>query len=281
MRRLILRPGAIGDFIVSLPTLEYLAQQMEGGSPNPQGVPRPRSADYTEIWTTAANRPLVRFADRVESLAATGIDRAGLTGDPITGPLYERLAAFDQIISWYGSNRPEFRQAVAGLPFTFHTALPSEGCPCHAVDFYLDQVGAPRGATPTLPIPRRNEGWLAIHPYSGSARKNWPLANFEAVAEAVGVPVRWTAGPEEPLPQATRFDDLFDLATWLAGASVYLGNDSGISHLAAAVGIPVVALFGPTNPAIWAPRGPQVTVLRTPIDVPSVIAALAVTQLRE
>lgn len=256
MRRLILRPGAIGDFLVSLPALEYLR------------------AEYTEVWTTGANRPLVRFADHVESLAASGIDRAGLTGDPITGPLYDRLATFDQIISWYGSNRPEFRQAVADLPFTFHTALPSEGSPCHAVDFYLDQVGAPRGAIPSLAIPSRNEGWLAIHPYSGSPRKNWPLANFEAVAESMRVPVRWTAGPEEPLPQATRFDDLFDLATWLAGASAYLGNDSGISHLAAAVGIPVVALFGPTDPAIWAPRGPHVTVLRTPIDVPAVADAL-------
>jgi heptosyltransferase-3 len=74
--------------------------------------------------------------------------------------------------------------------------------------------------------------------------------------------VEWTAGPDETLDRATRFENLFDLARWLAGAALYIGNDSGITHLAAAVGIPVIALFGPASPDIWAPRGPNVTVLR-------------------
>jgi ADP-heptose:LPS heptosyltransferase len=60
-----------------------------------------------------------------------------------------------------------------------------------------------------------------------------------------------------------RFDDLYELACWLAGASLYVGNDSGITHLAAAAGAPVVALFGPTDPAVWAPRGPRVRVVAT------------------
>jgi ADP-heptose:LPS heptosyltransferase len=52
------------------------------------------------------------------------------------------------------------------------------------------------------------------------------------------------------------------LARWLARARLYAGNDSGITHLAAAVGTPVLALFGPTNPEVWAPRGPNVRVVR-------------------
>ena len=68
-----------------------------------------------------------------------------------------------------------------------------------------------------------------------------------------------------PNAGAVRIDDLYELARWLAGASVYIGNDCGISHLAAAVGTPVVVLFGPTDPAVWAPRGPSVTVL-SPFD---------------
>ncbi len=48
--------------------------------------------------------------------------------------------------------------------------------------------------------------------------------------------------------------------SWLARASLYIGNDSGITHLAAAVGTPVLAMFGPTDPAVWAPRGPNVRV---------------------
>ena len=58
-----------------------------------------------------------------------------------------------------------------------------------------------------------------------------------------------------------RFDDLYKLACWLAGAKVYIGNDSGPTHLAAAVGTPVIALFGPTDPAIWAPRGDNVHIV--------------------
>ena len=77
------------------------------------------------------------------------------------------------------------------------------------------------------------------------------------------MPVRWCAGPDDPpLAGAVRIDDLYELACWLASARLYIGNDSGITHLAAAVGTPVLALFGPTDPAIWAPRGPHVRVLR-------------------
>lgn len=65
----------------------------------------------------------------------------------------------------------------------------------------------------------------------------------------------WSAGPDEQLAEAVRFDDLGSLARWLAGARAYAGNDSGISHLAAAVGIPVLAIFRCTDPAVWAPRG--------------------------
>ncbi len=64
------------------------------------------------------------------------------------------------------------------------------------------------------------------------------------------------------MPGADRFDDLGELANWLAGARVYIGNDSGITHLAAAVGTPTVALFGPTDPELWGPRGERVSCLR-------------------
>ena len=75
------------------------------------------------------------------------------------------------------------------------------------------------------------------------------------------MPVRWCAGPEEELEGAVRIANLYELGCWLARARVYIGNDSGISHLAAAVGTPVVALFGPTDPAVWAPRGLRVRIL--------------------
>jgi ADP-heptose:LPS heptosyltransferase len=247
LRRLILRPGAIGDFLVSLPALEFL------------------KADYTEVWTTEPNVPLVRFAGKVESLVASGIDSIGLpsyTPNPVT---MRRLSEFDSIVSWYGTQREEFREAMNGLPVVFHAALPKEGFE-HAVDFYLRQVGAPPGAVPRLPLPpcaMADQPFVIVHPFSGGRKKNWPLERFREAAAALGVPVQWTAGPEEELPEATRFDNLWDLAQWLRRGAVFLGNDSGISHLAAAAGVPVVALFGPTDPKVWSPRGKQVTVLRS------------------
>ena len=62
---------------------------------------------------------------------------------------------------------------------------------------------------------------------------------------------------------AERFDNLYGLACWLRSARLYIGNDSGITHLSAAVGTPVIALFAPTDPAIWAPRGEHVSVVAT------------------
>jgi hypothetical protein len=249
VRRLIIRPGAIGDFIVSLPALECL------------------KGDFVEVWTAPAIVPLARFADRARSIPSTGLDLLGITDPPVR--LMEELRSFDSIVSWYGANRPEFRELVTslGLPFTFFPALPTDGAGVHATDFYLGQVGtlvkAVSGGIPRIACDVARERFAVIHPFSGSARKNWPLERFRELARELEreMPVRWCSGPEDPpLPEAARFDDLYQLACWLASASLYVGNDSGITHLAAAVGTPVLALFGPTDPAVWAPRGPHVQV---------------------
>ncbi|MEP7352438.1 MAG: glycosyltransferase family 9 protein [Acidobacteriota bacterium] len=92
------------------------------------------------------------------------------------------------------------------------------------------------------------------------------MENFQAVAAMLGseTEVKWCAGPEEALEGAIRFDDLYELACWLARARLYIGNDSGIGHLAAAVGVPVVSIFLSTDPLVWAPRGSHVRVLEKP-----------------
>ncbi len=241
MRRLLIRPGAIGDFIVSLPALEYLR------------------TDYTEVWTTEANAPLVRFADRVDTIVRAGLDALTLSAATLG-----RLAEFDSIYSWYGANRADFREAVRGLPFRFLTALPPEAAGVSATDFYLRQVGGTAGAQPRLPVTPRDEGHVAIHPFSGSRRKNWDLEKYREVARRLDRPVLWTAGPEEALEEAVRFDSLWDLAEWLCGASLYIGNDSGITHLAAACGVPTIAIFQASDAVVWAPRGKHVSVLESP-----------------
>lgn len=228
-RVLLIRPGGIGDCILHFPRMESL-----------------RGSD-TEVWVPRAVTGLVQFADRVKAIADTGLDWVGLEGVAPPVGLMELLASFDEIHTWYGSGREEFRKAVSGLPFVFHPAHET----CEDV--------------PRISLKGEKHGSVILHPFSSSATKNWPLADFRALARRLegelGVCVEWTAGPEEVLPEARRFSDLVSWAQWAAGASAYVGNDTGTTHLAAAVGAPVVALFQTTDPVRWAPRGENVVTL--------------------
>ncbi len=272
MRRLLIRPGAIGDFIVSLPALEHLR------------------SEYTEVWAAAASLPLARFASRARSIASTGLDLLGLPGVEPPPSLMAALASFDSIVSWYGANRADFRRTVAalGLPFQFHQALPDRAAGVHAADYSLLQVG---GVPPAIlrlacPAPSRREA-VMIHPFSGSPKKNWPLERFRELTRRLAprVPVRWVAEPGSAAVDGIEWEppesDLFRLACRLAEARLYIGNDSGITHLAAASGTPVLALFGPGDPAVWGPRGERVDVVSSggrPVESISLEAALAAAQ---
>ncbi len=231
MRRLLIRPGAIGDCILTFPAMEDLR------------------AHYTEVWAPSAVCPLVQFADRVRPIASTGLDLVGLT----ESPAFDALAGFDDIVSWYGTNREDFRDAVARLPFRFFPALP------------------PPLGTPRIRVPEVERTRIVVHPFSASLSKNWPLDRFQAVATALDAEF---AVNRDGTP---RIADLYELACWLRGAKLYIGNDSGITHLAAAVGTPVVALFGPMDPAIWAPRTAMREIIRRlpmeEIGVADVLAA--------
>jgi heptosyltransferase-3 len=251
LRRLLIRPGGIGDSILCLPALEFL------------------KADYTEVWVREEVAPLIHFADRVRSIASTGIDRLGLAGMDAPMSLLERLREFDSIVSWYGSNCEDFRAEVfrLALPFQFHPALPDPSEHAHAADYFLRQVGGSGRAVPRIEVPVVPDGDFAvIHPFSGGARKNWSLERFRELARRIEMPVAWCAGPEEHLEGAVRIENLYELAGWLRSARIYIGNDSGITHLAAAAGAKVVAIFGPSDAAVWAPRGDQVRVVAGNLD---------------
>lgn len=116
---------------------------------------------------------------------------------------------------------------------------------------------------------------IAIHPGSGSAAKNWPPDRFEELAAALtgsGSRVLLFEGDAEmerrargglDIPGVTRVSglDLVQAAALLSGCRSYIGNDSGFSHLAALLGVPSTLIFGPTDPAVWAPRGKRVRVV--------------------
>jgi hypothetical protein len=119
-------------------------------------------------------------------------------------------------------------------------------------------------------------GFLALHPGSGSPAKNWPVDCFAEIVRARAGDGPWllvrgpadhaVARPLSDLPGALLAADLpiRVLGALLSQAGLYIGNDSGITHLAAASGAPTVALFGPTDPATWSPVGPRVEVVESP-----------------
>ena len=202
MRRLVIRPGAIGDVIVSLPALENLR------------------SDYLEVWTPSRTVPLIRFANRVRSIASTGLDLLAVTDPPPT--LLDELRSFDSIVSWYGANRPEFRDAVAPSS-SFTSFLPSRPKvplstpPTSTSTRSATSPNMPAIGIPGFPATARRE--LPSSTFSGSPRKNWPIENSAALAARLEAdhagPL--VCRPRRPiLPGAFRIDDLYELACWIA-----------------------------------------------------------------
>jgi hypothetical protein len=174
--------------------------------------------------------------------------------------------------------------------------------------YYLDQLGLPDTGPPRLAIPaggdtiaptRGSESQephaneIILHPGSGGRQKCWSIDNFARIEDSivrgalepapgrVGPPtVRWCVGPAESalsLPPGAELLpplSLVELARRLAGARAYLGNDSGITHIAAAVGCPTTAVFGATDPVVWGPQGRHVRVVGGKEGWPEVDAVL-------
>lgn len=120
---------------------------------------------------------------------------------------------------------------------------------------------------------------VAVHPGSGSEKKNWPTENFAALSRwlvdelAAQLLIVRGEADEQVVNKLTELIGarqmliasglkLVELAALLERCALFLGNDSGITHLAAAVETPTVALFGPTSTSIWEPRGKRVRVVR-------------------
>jgi lipopolysaccharide heptosyltransferase III len=201
------------------------------------------------------------------------------------------LAPFQAVVAYTGNAALAHALRTTGAEVVAHPPLPPEGGP-HA-SRWLVQGAAVLGADPTTVPPtmratadeeesarewldRLPPRFLAVHPGSGSPRKNWPAERFAAVVEEVAGSAPWLlvegpadaegAAPLRGLRGSVHARELppRTLGAVLAHAGIYVGNDSGVSHLAAAFGASTLALFGPTDPRQWAPIGPRVTTLQSP-----------------
>jgi Glycosyltransferase family 9 (heptosyltransferase) len=278
----VLFPGALGDFICFLPALQELA----------------RDADV-DLFARSEFVDLVISGVTVRSLECSEITRlfaANTAGDQ---PLQNFFAGYAAVYSWFGSRRSEFVQQLTALSCGRARMYPFQptNSSIHQTDYYLSCVGGDSAGSLEPQVELRPEGvaWcgefcathgfrrrplLVIAPGSGAREKNWPEDFFFAIVkwwrEAVnGVVVLLTGPVEEERGGVERLQNsclvasdltLAQAAALLARSDVYLGNDSGITHLAAATETRTIALFGPSNARQWAPRGKRVTIVSRKIE---------------
>jgi ADP-heptose:LPS heptosyltransferase len=250
----VVHTGGIGDFLLTCPALKRLA---ETGPIELLGRP-----DRLELAVAAG---IARAAHDIEQSGFESVFTSPNTR------LRGLLARFQRCIVWMRDGGP-IRRALTecGLAdVQVYPGLPPKDWTSHASDYYAHCLNYDSVPPLRLDIaPSKPPHDAVIHPGSGSPRKNWPRERFDELANALslrGRRVTWCAGPAEQkltIPNAAilRTASLLELARALAASRLYIGNDSGITHLAAATGCPTVAIFGPTNPAVWAPRGSHVTV---------------------
>lgn len=283
-RILLWHQGALGDLLLAGPALQavrrrYPRARLTGlGQPQPWGLLSP-TLSLEAVWNSGESGWAPLFAD-----------------SPLPPELRVRLAGFDlALVFTPGPDSPVLaRLRQAGIPAVIWVpSFPEAGSEAvaalqarHVAGLGLTVAGSFRLAWPpdreSAAVLPDAANWLAVAPGSGHAKKNWPLGHYYEVSRALAWQYRlrvvWLTGPAEasflaylkPLTAAQgqvllAEAPLARVAGVLARCRLFLGNDSGLSHLAAALDGPrVLALFGPTDPAVWAPAGAGVRVLRGP-----------------
>ena len=117
--------------------------------------------------------------------------------------------------------------------------------------------------------------YVVLHPFAATPEKTWPGERFIEVAgrlQSAGLKPMIVAGPADDVTAFSKFQVLRNpplgaLKSLMSGAALFIGNDSGPAHVAAAFGIPVVVLFGPSDPVTWAPWRTEARVLTSRGDI--------------
>lgn len=275
---LVIRGGAIGDFILTLPALAALRQQFPHAHLEVLG--------YPHIVQLAQAGGLV---DRVQAIEARGLASFFARDGELPEELRDYFSEFDIIVSYLYDPDQIFQTNIKRCSpgqFIVGPHRPNEVERTHATEVYLKPLerlaifaadAVPRLALDPRPSPR--DSMLALHPGSGSERKNWPEAKWAGLIEhlltettanlllvggeaegerlqklAAALPLH-RCGVAKNLPLA-------ELARQLQSCCGFVGHDSGITHLAAALGLPCVVLWAETVEEIWRPQGNRVQIIR-------------------
>ncbi|MBI2193867.1 MAG: glycosyltransferase family 9 protein [Planctomycetes bacterium] len=242
------------------------------------------------------------LASRVHTTESPGLHTFFNPSLPPDERLRFFFSSFDCILSfWADADGVFHRQLESSIPgrVLAHPPRPGVRSRLHVSEHLampLRSLGVPfQPEFPLLPalnvhreaaaVAERNLGipagrpWIVIHPGSGSPRKNWPPDRFAELVSRlagsrIGTPILVEGPADLAAVRAVRaalgntpvigltLPTLTTLLGVLDRAIAYIGNDSGVSHLAAAAGTPSLILFGPTNPRQWRPLGHAVRVLR-------------------
>jgi ADP-heptose:LPS heptosyltransferase len=289
-RALVLFPGALGDFVCFLPALRRLAE-----------------ATSVDLFARSGFADLAPESVRVSPLERYEINRLFVCGAGAEERLRAFISRYAAVYSWMGSGQRQFVRQLQDLCqgqaqiFPFQPELPGR----HQSEYYLTCIHCSDSPVPQISlkpqaVARSAAYWaqhslegfpvLVVAPGSGAREKNWPLPSFAAVIgwwrDQIGGKTVVVLGPAEEergglepilLPGCTvaRGLTLAELAAILARSDLYLGNDSGVTHMAAALGIPTVALFGPSDAQKWRPQGKRVRILKHEIEcAPCSVAAM-------
>jgi heptosyltransferase-3 len=286
-RILIIRGGAIGDFILTLPAIRLVRENFPDCHLEILG--------YRHIATLAEGR---FYADAVRSieygpLAAFFNPRAELDPD-----LSAYFSSFQQVISYIydpdrlfegGLRRAGVKNLITGSPKLTNDSHAAHQLarPLEKLALWLEDPAAVFFPSPgDLAAAEARLGpadtpHIALHPGSGGERKNWPVENWRELYLALRKTrpdARFLiVGGESDTPRLAALREvaterttflenlpLPELGAILSRCRLFLGHDSGVSHLAAAAGAPCLLLFGPTDPAVWAPANRGVSVLQAP-----------------
>jgi ADP-heptose:LPS heptosyltransferase len=120
-----------------------------------------------------------------------------------------------------------------------------------------------------------------IHPLAATPEKTWPAASFTELARRLDVEPVFVGGPGEDLSafqswRTVSGAPLPELARLMRDASLFIGNDSGPAHVAAAFGVPEVVFFGPSDAQIWSPWQTTAAVLKADGPITSISIEAAV-----
>ena len=273
---LIIRGGAIGDFILTLPVFAALRSHLPKAQLHVLG--------YRHVAQLALVGGLVDEVRPIESRALAGFFARNGT---LTPELQEYFASFAVIVSYLYDPDEFFQSNVARCSkaqFIVGPHRPDDSAKIHASDVLLKPLErlAVFGANPVPRLslnaqpPALNQ--IALHPGSGSERKNWPEPKWAELLKrliaATTARLLLVGGEAEgdrlerlasrlpaPRVEVIRNLPLPELGHRLATSTAFVGHDSGITHLAGALGLPGLVLWGETVREVWAPRNPCLSVL--------------------